>query len=166
MAELFKELGIDPRVIAAQILGFALLWILLRRYLFGPVMGLVQSRQREIKSTYEAAENEQAKAEEFRADYEKRLAGIEVEARARIQEAVKKAEEAKNEIIADARHRSEDILKRGQEELVREREKTLAQIREEVVSIALDAAGKLIGETLDEPKHRRLIGDFISRLAK
>lgn len=166
MAELFKELGIDPRVIAAQILGFALLWILLRRYLFGPVMGLVQSRQQEIKSTYEAAENEQARAEEFRTEYEKRLTGIEAEARAKIQEAIKHADDAKNEIIADARRRSEDILKRGEEELAREREKTLAAIREEVVDLSLEAAGKLVGETLDEPRHRRLIGDFISRLAK
>ena len=166
MAELFKQLQIDPRVIAAQILGFALLWILLRRYLFGPVMGLVQSRRQEIKSTYEAAENEQAKAEEFRTEYEKRLTGIEAEARAKIQEAIKHADDAKNEIIADARHRSEDILKRGEEELAHEREKTLAAIREEVVDLSLEAAGKLVGETLDEPRHRRLIGDFISRLAK
>ena len=166
MSELFHLLRIDPQVIAAQILGFALLWILLRRYLFGPVMGLVQSRQQEIKSTYEAAENEQARAEEFRTEYEKRLTGIEAEARAKIQEAIKHADDAKNEIIADARRRSEDILKRGEEELAREREKTLAAIREEVVDLSLEAAGKLVGETLDEPRHRRLIGDFISRLAK
>ncbi|HET6455636.1 MAG TPA: F0F1 ATP synthase subunit B [Armatimonadota bacterium] len=166
MSELFHLLRIDPHVIAAQILGFALLWILLRRYLFGPVMGLVQSRQQEIKSTYEAAENEQAKAEEFRTEYEKRLTGIEAEARAKIQEAIKHADDAKNEIVADARRRSEDILKRGEEELAHEREKTLAAIREEVVDLSLEAAGKLVGETLDEPRHRRLIGDFISRLAK
>jgi len=166
MAELFHELGIDPRIIAAQIAGFVLLWWLLARYLFRPVMGMLAAREQDIKSTYEAAENEQARAEEFRADYERRLAGIEAEARAKIQEAVKQAEDAKNDILAESRQRSEDILRRGQEDLAREREKTLAQIREEVVDLSLEAAGKLVGETLDEPRHRRLIGDFISRLAK
>ena len=166
MAELFHLLRIDPHVIAAQIAGFILLWLLLARYLFRPVMDLIQTRQQEIKSTYEAAENEKAKAEELRADFERRLAGIEAEARARIQEAIKQAEDAKNEIIADARRRSEDILRRGGEDLVRERGKILSEIREEVVNLSLEAAGKLIGETLDEPRHRRLINDFISRLAK
>lgn len=164
--EILHELGIDPKVIASQITGFILLWLVLRRFLFVPVLGLLDAREQEIKSTYEAAENEKAKAEEFRADYEHRLAGIEAEARAKIQEAIKKAEESKNDIIADARRRSEGILKRGQENLAREREKTVAAIREEVVDISLEAAGKLVGETLDEPRHRRLIGDFISRLAK
>ena len=164
--EILHELGIDPKVIAAQITGFILLWLVLRRFLFVPVLGLLDAREQDIKSTYEAAESEKARAEQFRADYEHRLAGIEAEARAKIQEAIKKAEESKNDIIADARRRSEDILKRGQEDLAREREKTVAAIREEVVDISLEAAGKLVGETLDEPRHRRLIGDFISRLAK
>ena len=164
MAELFHLLRIDPRVIAAQIIGFALLWWLLARYLFRPVMGLLQSREQDIKSTYETAENERARAEEFRADYEKRLAGIEAEARAKIQEAIKRADASKNEIVADARRRSEDILKRGEEGLAREREKIVAEIREEVVDISLEAAGKLVGETLDEPRHRRLISDFINKV--
>ena len=166
MAELFKELGIDPRVIAAQVTGFILLWMILAKFLFRPVLGLLQARQDEIKGTYEAAENERAKADELRADYERRLAGIEAKARARIQEAIKSGDDAKNEIIADARRRSEDILRRGEEELAREREKILSEIREEVVDLSLEAAGKLVGETLDEPRHRRLISDFISRLAK
>lgn len=164
--EILNELGIDPKVIASQITGFILLWLVLRRFLFVPVLGLLDARQQDIKSTYEAAENEKARAEEFRADYEKRLAGIEAEARAKIQEAIKQADESKNEIVADARRRSEDILRRGQEDLARERDKTLAAIREEVVDLSLEAAGKLVGETLDEPRHRRLISDFIGRLAK
>ena len=162
--EILRELGIDPKVIAAQVTGFILLWLVLRRFLFGPVLGLLDAREQDIKSTYETAENERTKAEELRADYEHRLAGIEAEARARIQEAVKQAEDAKNDIIADSRRRSEDILQRGQENLAREREKTLAGLRKEVVDISLEAAGKLVGESLDEPRHRRLIRDFIGRI--
>lgn len=164
MAELFHELGIVPSIIAAQITGFILLWIVLARFLFKPVLALLDARRQEIESTYQNAEDERAKAEEFRADYEKRLAGIEAEARARMQEAVKEAQNAKNEILADAKSRSDDILRRGQEDLAREREKTLTQLREEVVNISLDAAGKIIGESMDQPKHRKLVGDFIDRI--
>lgn len=164
MSELLHTLSIDPKVMAAQVTGFILLWILLARYLFRPMLALFDARRQAIKTTFEDAENERARAEESRADYEKRLAGMEAEARARMQEAVKEAQAAKNEILTDAKTRSEEILKRGQEDLAREREKTLAQLREEVVNISLDAAGKLIGESMDQPKHRKLVGDFIDRI--
>ena len=164
MAELFHTLGIDPHVIAAQVVGFILLWALLARFLFRPVVGLLDARKEEVKLTYENADAERAKAEEFRADYETRLAGIEAEARARIQTAVGEAESAKDQIMSDARSRSEDILRRGQEQLDREREKTLAQLREAVVDISLDAASKVIGESLDDQKHRKLVSDFVGKI--
>jgi len=164
MAELFHQLGIDPKVMAAQVTGFILLWLVLAKFLFRPVLALLSARNQDIKTMYEDAEGERAKAEEFRADYEKRLAGIEAEARGRIQAAVKEAQSARNDILADAKSRTEDILRRGQEELAREREKALAQLREEVVNISLAAAGKLIEESLDEARHRRLVSDFIDRI--
>lgn len=164
MSELFHSLGIDPHVIAAQIIGFVLLWILLAKFLFKPVMGLMDSRQQDIKSVYDNAEAERVKAEEFRADYEKRLAGIEAEARTRIQTAVREAENTKDEIVADARTRAEDVLRRGQEDLAREREKILAQLREEVVNISLSAASKIIGESLDDTRHRKLVNDFVDKI--
>ncbi len=164
MEELLHKLAIDPKVMAAQVTGFILLWIVLAKFLFRPVLTLLHAREQEIRTTYETAENERAQAEEFRADYEKQLADIEAEARSRIQAAVKDAEAAKNDILTEARSRSEDIRRRGQEDLAREREKTLAQLREEVVDISLSAAGKLIEESLDEAKHRRLVSDFISRI--
>ena len=144
--------------------GFFILWVLMRKWLFGPIMETIKARETDIKTIYDTAEGERSKAEEFRVEYEQRLSGIEAEARVRIQSAVKDAEEAKNQIILEARTRSEDILRRGQEDLVREREKTLSQMREEVVNLSLAAAGKLIGESLDADKHRKLVGDFIDRI--
>ena len=164
MAELLHQLGIDPKVMAAQITGFVLLWIVLAKFLFRPVLALLNTRQQEVKSLYDSAEGERAKAEEFRADYEKRLAGIETEARARIQAAIKEAQGAKNEILADAKSRSEEVLRRGQEDLAREREKVLAQLREETVNISLAAAGRVIEESLDEARHRKLVSDFINKI--
>jgi len=164
MSELFHALNIDPKVIAAQIAGFVLLWIVLAKFLFKPVLGLLHAREQDIKTTYDNAEGERAKAEEFRADYEKRLAGIEAEARSRIQVAVKEAEDAKNQIISEARGRSEEILRRGQDDLARERDRTLAELREEVVNISLAAAGKLVGESLDGPRQRKLVSDFIDKI--
>ena len=155
---------LDPKVTAATFVAFILLWIVLARFLFKPVLGLIDAREQEIRDTYKTAESDRSQAETYRADYEKRLSDVEVEARTRIQTAVKEAQDAKEQILAEARARSEGIVRRGQEELEREREKTLAQIREEVVGISLDAAGKLLGESMDDSRHRKLVGDFIGKI--
>ncbi|MDH7482246.1 MAG: F0F1 ATP synthase subunit B [Armatimonadota bacterium] len=162
--EALKELGIDPKVMAAQVTGFILLWIVLARYLFRPVLAFLDERQRQIKLAIDNANEERAKAEQLRAEFEQRMASIEAEARSRVQAAVREANAAKEEILAEARNRAESILQRGQEDLAREREKILAQLREEVVNISLAAAGKVIGEALDEERHRKLVSDFIEKL--
>jgi F-type H+-transporting ATPase subunit b len=164
MAELFHELGIDPKIIASQIVGFILLWMLLAKFLFKPVVALLQTRTKEIKATYERADAELAATEQLKADLDARLAGIETEARARIQSAIKEAQSAKDDMMAEARERVEATIRRGEEELAREREKILAEIREQTVDLSMAAAGKLIGESLDDARHRKLVNDFIDTL--
>ncbi len=164
MAELFHELGIDPKIIASQIIGFVLLWMLLKKFLFGPVMGLVQSRANEIKGTYDQADAQLAAAEQLKVDLDARLAGIEAEARTRIQAAIKEAQVAKDDMLAEAKTRVDGMLKRGEEDLAREREKILAEIRGQTVDLSIAAASKIIGESLDEARQRKLVNDFIDQI--
>lgn len=164
MAELFHELGIDPKIIASQIVGFVLLWMLLKKFLFGPVMGLVQTRANEIKATYDQADAERSAAGQLKVELEARLAGIEAEARTRIQAAIKEAQVAKDDMLAEAKTRVEGILKRGEEDLAREREKILAEIRGQTVDLSIAAASKIIGESLDEARQRKLVNDFIDQI--
>ncbi len=164
MSEILHALHIDPTVMAAQLTGFVLLWILLAKYLFAPVLALLDSRKLEIKATYDHANATKSEAEQLKADLEARLAAIEVEARTRIQAAVKEAQTAKDDMLAEARARVDDTIRRGEEELAREREKIVAEIREQTVDMSLAAASKLIGESLDETRHRKLVDDFIDKL--
>lgn len=162
--EALKQLGIDPKVMAAQVTGFIILWIILARYLFKPVLAFLDERQRQIRLAIDNANDERTKAEQLREEFERRMAGIEAEARARVQAAVKEANVAKEEILTEARNRAESILQRGREDLAREREKILTQLREEVVNISLAAASKVIEEALDEERHRKLVSNFIEKL--
>jgi F-type H+-transporting ATPase subunit b len=104
--------------------------------------------------------------EQLRTDYERRLAGIEAEARQKIQTAIKEAQSVRDEIIADSRGRAEGILQRGQEELLREREKTLVALRQEVADLVIGASSRLIERSLDDAAHRKLVDDFISSVGK
>jgi F-type H+-transporting ATPase subunit b len=164
--EILEQLGIDYRLIIVNILGFLILVWILKKFLYGPITQMIANRGEEIRSTYETAESEKATMEQLRKDYEKRLENIESEAHEKIQAAIKEAHGIRDEIIADARTRSEDILKRGEEELGREREKTVAALRDDVADLVVSASSNLLERSMDDAAHRKLIDDFISSVGK
>jgi F-type H+-transporting ATPase subunit b len=159
--EIFEQLGIDPRLIVVNIVGFALLLSILKKFLYGPITQVLADRKNDIKSEYDAAEAEKARMEELRADYERRLADIESEARQRIQTAIKEAQESREHILNEARTNADRAMTRAEDEIAREREKAVVELRRDVVDLTIQAASNLIEKALDEAGHRRLVGDFI-----
>ncbi len=154
----------DPRTLVVQLGGFILVLLVFKFFLFKPILDLLDARRNEIESQYEDAEAKRKTAEELKTEYEKHLAGIEDEMRARIAEAVKQGQTTREEIIADSRAQADRILAKAQEEIVREKESAMAELRATVADLAVDAAGKLIAEDLNDKKHRELVGRFIDGL--
>jgi len=162
--EILKELGIDPQLVFVNALAFlALLW-LLKRFLFKPVSEILALRQEEIRTQQEEASRNRTVAEELRRAYEERLAAIEAEAREKIQAAIKEGQDHAAALLAEAREQAEKVLKRGEEELKREYAKAMVQLREDVVGLAVQSAGKLIDRSLDDATHRALIREFIESI--
>ncbi|MBI3909922.1 MAG: F0F1 ATP synthase subunit B [Armatimonadetes bacterium] len=166
MQEVFHALGIEPQLILINIIGFVLLFWLLRTFLFGPIRGILAQRQAEIHSTLEHIQEDRHAMEETRADYERRLANIEAEARERIQAAVKEAHGLRDQIIQDARTESERISQRAQQEIEREKQKALVELRAEVADLAVAAAGKILRRSLDTRAHQDLLQEFVAQVGE
>jgi F-type H+-transporting ATPase subunit b len=160
--EIFEQLGIDPKLIVVNIIGFLLLLAILKKFLYKPVTQVLADRAEDIRSAQAAAEAEKARMEELRADYERRIADIEAEARQKIQTSVKEAQEIREHILAEARENSDKILTRAEAEIVRESEKAMVELRREVVDLTINAASKLIGRSLDDAGNKKLVDDFIN----
>jgi F-type H+-transporting ATPase subunit b len=163
---LIEQLGIDPKLIVINILGFIVLLIILKKYMYGPITGLLAQRAEDIRSTYDAAEQEKSAAEQFRLEYEKRIAQVETEAHEKIQASIKEAHGIRDEIVNEARAKAELALARGLDELAREREKTVVALREEVADLVIGATSRILEQTIDEKTHRKLVDDFISGVGK
>jgi len=157
-------LNIDPRVLIVQIGGFVLLLVVFKVFLFKPIAAILEARQNEVEARYKDAELQREAAERLRADYEQHLASIDEESRARITEALKEGQAMRDEIIADSRAKAEEILAKAQDEIQREKEKALAELKSTVAGLAIEAAGKLIREKLDDAKHRQLVAAFVDEL--
>ena len=154
----------DWRVLIVQAGGFLLLLVVFKFFLFKPIMSVLDARRGDIESGYKDAEAHRQEAEELRAQYEQRLASVEEEIRGKITEAIKDGQRMREEILADSRAKADGILTKAQEEIHREQEKAMVQLKTTVADLAISAAGKLIEEKLDPVKHRQLVTRFIDNL--
>ncbi len=148
----------------AQIINFLILVYILKRFAFGKVLQAMSDRQARITGNIEAADRERAAAEELKREYQEQLAQARTQAQAIVEKATKLAEQAKDDIMKEARAEHARLLKDAQEEIARERERAVADIRNEVVALSIAAAGKVIGQNLDAKANAKLVGDFISKL--
>ena len=162
--EVLDQLGLNPRILLIQAVGFIVLYLLLRRFLFGPIQNVLEQRRMQVESSLDRAAEERQQAESLRADYEKHLAQIREEGRARIQEAVREGQEAREATLADARKQAEDILGRARAEIDLETRQAMLQLRQQVVDLAIEAARKVIRESLDEARHREVVDRAIKEI--
>jgi F-type H+-transporting ATPase subunit b len=151
-------------IIVTQIIGFLIVLWVLKRYAWGPVLGMLEERRAKISRDVSDAEKLRREAESLKAEYSRQLETIEAQARTRIQEAVvegqKVAEEIKHAAEADARR----IVERARADLELEYKKARASLRADMVTLSLGAAEKLLSERLDNEENRRLVDRFLTEL--
>ncbi len=148
----------------AQIINFLLLAYILKKFVFGKVLQAMSDRQARIVGNLESADRERAAAEELKREYQEQLAQARTQAQVIVEKATKLAEQAKDDILKEARAEHARLLKDAQEEIARERERAVAELRNEVVSLSIAAAGKIIGQNLDANANAKLVSDFINNL--
>jgi F-type H+-transporting ATPase subunit b len=158
---MLDTLGIDPRFLVVQVVGFLILIFVLSKYAFGPLLAVLEERQTTIRNNLDEAESRRNEMARLQNVYEERLAKIEDEARDKIQAAVREAQVARDEIIARAHADSQAVLLRGTQELDQERSKAMEEMRNEIADLAVQAAGRVIKANLDSASHAALIADVI-----
>lgn len=148
----------------AQIVNFLILVAILAKFAYKPLMQALEDREQKIAENIDSAQQERQDAERLKLEYKQQLVEVRAQAQAIVEKAEKLAEENKEEILKAARAESARILKSAQEEVVRERELALAQLRGEVVALSIAAATKIIKENLDTEVNANLVSDFIEKL--
>ncbi|HEY7451758.1 MAG TPA: F0F1 ATP synthase subunit B, partial [Candidatus Limnocylindria bacterium] len=141
---------------------FLILLFLLNRFLFKPVLKRIDERNQQLGQGLEDAAAAARDRELARAEREATMAEARQDADALVQRAAKTAEATSAEILATARESAEQLTARARDEIAAEKERALAEIRGEVADLALLAAGKLVGEEMDEPTQRRLVEQFLA----
>ncbi len=157
-------LEISWQAVVLQIAAFLVLIWAVRKYLFSPIGGILEARQSEVQNTLDQVYRDREAMETSRREYEARLAGIEAEARDRIQAALKEAQGMKEEIIGAAHTEADRLVDHAREEVVREKQRAMVELRTHVADLAVEAAGKILRRSVDDRTHRELVSDFINQV--
>lgn len=161
--EILQSLNIDVRLIVVNMIGFLILVVAAKKMIFTPIGKVIEERAHDINSGYDRLDASQREMETMKADYESRLAAIEAEARDKIQGAIKEAQAARDQILAEANTRSREIITRAEAEANREKEQAMIALRQQIVDIAVRTTTQVVGESLDTTRHQKLVDDFIAR---
>ncbi|HSU36807.1 MAG TPA: F0F1 ATP synthase subunit B [Propionibacteriaceae bacterium] len=147
------------------IIAFGILCYVLMKFVFPRMEQTFRARVDAIEGGIKRAEEAQAEANQLLEQYRAQLAEARTEAARIRDEARADAEGIRQDVLAKAREESERIIAAGNDQLNAQRESILRQLRTEVGTLAVDLAGRIVGESLaDEARSRGTVDRFISEL--
>ncbi len=161
--EVLGQLNLQWQWIVSQAVAFLLLYWLMRKFAFAPIQKVFREREERVRKAIEEAERQRKEMEQLRSEYEQHLARIEEEARARLQEAMQQAYQARDALLIEARENAERILQRAQEQIALEREKLMVELRDFIADFSVGIAEKVIERSLDRAAHHELINDILEK---
>lgn len=162
MGAAVEALGLNLPQLIAQIVNFFLLLVILRLLLYKPILKMLDDRKQRIAEGLNAAELARVEASQAQANIQQQLD----EARKEGQDMVANAQQIATRIQAEAREQAqrdrEAALERATAEIQLERDRAIADLRGEFADITVQAAERVIGQSLDRQSHQRIIDETLA----
>ncbi|AQQ54274.1 F0F1 ATP synthase subunit B [Planococcus lenghuensis] len=149
-------------ILATLAIFLVLMW-LLKKFAWGPLMGIMQEREELIASEIESAEASRAESQKYLEEQRSMLKEARNEALDIVESAKRQGEASREEILASARAEANRIKDNAVLEISNERDKALAAVRDEVVALSMLAASRVLGKELTEEENRKLIDETIAK---
>ena len=151
--------------VIVEIVTFLLMTGILARWVYPQIVSLAEARQRAVTEQLTQAEQARANAEERLKEAQEKLADARRTAETVIDGANRSGEQLRQESRQKAEAEYQRIVEGAQKDIDAERERALESARDEVAGMVVAATQKVIGETLDDRKHRQLIENAIQEIA-
>jgi F-type H+-transporting ATPase subunit b len=157
-----EQLGINLNGLIAQLINFVILYLLLSRFLFPRVTQMLDARAARIRESVERAEQVQRDAERAEQQFQERIAEARREGQGIVANANQIAQRIQTEAQEKAQREAEAFLTRAREQIQRETQQAQLELRQQVASLAMLAASRVVERSLDERQHVELIERVLS----
>jgi F-type H+-transporting ATPase subunit b len=151
--------------VIVELITFVIMLAILARYVYPEIVKLAEARQLAIAEQLKEAEKSRAEAEQSLKEAASKLEDARKTAQSVIDAATKSGEQLRQELKQKAEEESKRTIEAAKKEIEAERERAVQSVRSEVANLVVAATEKVIGETLDDTKHRQLIERAIAEVA-
>lgn len=158
--------GLVPWTLIAQILNLFIQAYLIKRFLFKPINEVLAKRKAMADAEIADAKKDREEAAAMKAEYEKDMAQAREKASDILATAQKTASVQGEQILKDAKAQATAVKIKAVQEIEQEKKKAVTEIRDEIGTIAMDIAGKVIEREINEDDHRKLIDEFIANVGE
>ena len=145
---------------------FAILILVLGKFAWGPILQMMETREKTIADAIESAKKERAAAEAASAEMRAALEKARDESAELIRKNQQEVAAAKTELMAAAKKESDDLLAAARKTIQEEKRQAIAELRAQTVDMAIEAANRLVQMNMDEKKQKQLVEEYLSQLPK
>ena len=159
-------LSVDRTLFIATLVAFAVFAWILAKFAWGPLLKIVDEREKTIREQVESAEKAAADAKSTLSQHQELLRGASRERDEILARATKDSEVLRAELQAKARADADQLVARAREQMLREKDQAIAELRAQVADIAVEAASRIVKSSLSEEAQRKLVDDYIKELPR
>jgi F-type H+-transporting ATPase subunit b len=149
--------------VLTQIIAFLLMFWILQRFAWKPLMGVMEERRKKIIEELDAIHAEKEGLKNLEVQYNEKLKKIDEEARIKINEGIERGNNLAAQIKDEAHQEANYLLNRAREEIELEIAKGKDQLKKEVISMAITMTEKILHEQLDDKKQKELVAEFVQK---
>ena len=157
---------LDPGLFVWTILTFLLLFTLLAKFAWKPLLKALSDREEKIRSSLEQAEEAQQKLEQLNEEGEKIVGKARSEAQSIVADGKAAAEKIRDEIESVAKEKATSIVSQAEKQIATEKDQAISEIRGEVAALSIQIAEKLIRKNLSKEDNMALINESLDRAGK
>jgi F-type H+-transporting ATPase subunit b len=155
---------INPGLTLWTGITFIVLLLVLGKFAWGPIVKMLNDRERTIRDAIESAKKERAEAERLLAEQKDSLAKAQREAADLARRNQQEVEALRQELTARARKEADELVAQARQQVAEEISKAKAVLKAHVADLAIDAAAKLVKANLDDKAQRKLVEEYIAQL--
>ena len=159
-------LRVEPGLAFWTVVAFLIVFWILSKYAWPAITSAMETREDKITESMDRAERALAEARQISADNEKARREAEQEAQRILREARDASEQLRAQELDKTRAQIKQAQEAAQAEIEREKQSAIEQLRTEVTELAIQAAGKILEENMDDSRQRKLVDKFINDLPK
>jgi len=159
-------LDLNPGLTLWTGITFLILIGVLAKFAFGPIVKMLDERERTIREAIEQAKKERSEAEKMVADTKNALQKAQREAAELAKRSQAEVETLRQELTAKARKEADELVATARAQIQEEKGKAVSELRGQVADMAIEVAKRLIPQAVDEKTHRALVDDYVKQLPK